>query len=1232
MYKNVRMDVIMFTGGIYMNKNNYILGLDIGISSVGWALLAIDENHNPYKIIDVGSRIFAPGEVEKTGDSRAKERREHRGSRRVIRRREFRVDRVRNLLYEYGFLDAKIDSDKFSIISLELTGVYQKMIDNYYRNNYTNPYELKVKALDEKLSKEELAIILVHYAKKRGYKSNREEDSDGNDKGKVLCAISENVKLMEDNNYRTVSEMYIKDPKFKDRIKNGADDYKVSVTREMYEDEIKLVLDKQISFRLIDEEFKNKYLEIWSSQRHYSSGPGYYYEYVDGERIKCRSPYGGNLIEKMVGKCKFDGNPRAPKFAYSSELFVSLTRLVNFRYKVDIDDSYISLTKKEISDIIDIASTKETVKYKDLLKVLGIDNIIIKNLQLSRSDYVKVIDEVKKELKIDKDKKLNINKLNDEEKDIYNKIYNKKLLDKKFIELKGYHSLRKVFVKCFGKDEWEKVKDNVELLDELAVICTNYKLNDDIIDYIKSSPLIDDKYTDSHFVKTLPNFKEHLNLSIEIIRKLIPLMLNGMRYDEAMLQINGRFNNLDEVKEKHDLLVPISSVSDIRNQRVMRSLTQARKVINAIIKKYGKPTIINIETANELAKTRSERNEIRKYQLERMDNNDKIRQELVKSGPFDSADKISSNDLLKYRLWKEQKECCAYSQEKITIEELFSHNLVQIDHILPYSRTYNDNYLNKTLVKTKYNQDKGNRTPYEWFGKTDKWNSFESYINSLMISNKKKDNYLLKNLDFDMEREMRSQNLNDTKYISRELSSVIKAYLDVPEVNVYQGGITAKLRARWGFNRLTHSYIASNYLLPSDMKNNVNKDRDNHLHHAMDALVIAAITPALSQRVSLYEKYNRYIDHLTEKEIKNLDYDKYNEINKEQETFINSKTGAIYEKLEDYIKEQIMDENIVYGKHNIAKLKFPVPYDDFVDEAKIRVYEQDLNRMKEELSTFKTYTKKDINNLKVLTPSFAKTKLSGKLHEETYYGMTKDKKYKTLRTPIEKVKRKDLENLPGKDAGNKDIYNAIVNWLGDCEIGAEALKKHNGQYPVNPNDKQKKEIKKIKLYFPYKNTGHMVNGSNVEKGGVYQIDVLRSKNTEDGKLYFVAYDLFDIKQRDRSKENNSVNFDVKIEYAQGDNYVLTSYQQMLKEYDIILRLNKNDLIKIVNKNNEYVIGYVVGLSSGMLEVKSKIGDGYDLRGEGKIFKDQRSRYTITVSTIKSIDKLSINILGEIHGL
>ena len=176
-------------------KYDYILGLDIGISSVGWAMLALNEENKPYRIINAGSRIFSPGEVEKTGASRAQARRENRGSRRLIRRREFRLDRVRNLLYEEGYLSGNVTSDVVSVKNNELTEIYIKMINNYYREHVTDPYKLKVEALDRKLSNDELAIILVHYAKKRGYKSNR-EDKRENDTGKVLSAINENKDML----------------------------------------------------------------------------------------------------------------------------------------------------------------------------------------------------------------------------------------------------------------------------------------------------------------------------------------------------------------------------------------------------------------------------------------------------------------------------------------------------------------------------------------------------------------------------------------------------------------------------------------------------------------------------------------------------------------------------------------------------------------------------------------------------------------------------------------------------------------------------------------------------------------------------------------------------------------------------------------------------------------------------------------------------------------------------
>lgn len=1199
-----------------MYDNKYILGLDIGISSVGWGMLELDNNNLPYRIIDLGSRIFTPGEVEKTGDSRAKERREKRGARRVTRRREFRVARVKNLLYENKFLLGNIDTNIVSEKNNQLNTLYNEAINEYYKLNITNPYKLKVEALNRKLTDIELCIILVHYAKKRGYKSNREEASD-NESGKVLSAIKENETLIKNNNYRTISEMYLKDEKFKNKIKNSPGDYKVSVTNEMYLDEINKVLNKQIEFGLINEQFKNDYLEIYNSRRNYSKGPG-------GD-----SPYGGDLIAKMTGKCKFDNEPRAPKKAPSSEIFVSLTKLINLRYK-DEEGTYISLTEDEIKEMLSKAKEKNEVKYDDLVKILNKKNIKFKDLQLSKKEYETVTKETKNKLNLSQESRIDISSLEEEDKEVYNKIYQKKLYSKPLIKLEGYHALRQVITKCFGKDNWEQVKDNIILLDELALYCTNYKLDEDIKNKIKESDLFDDKYLEEDFIKSLPNMKDHLMLSTSIIRKLIPIMSTGVRYDEAMKEIGYISYDTNSTKEKKDLLVPIMVDDNITNQRVIRSLTQSRKVINAIIKKYGKPKIINIETARELAKTRQERNEIKKRQELNKAENDKIKQQLVELGLFDSIDRISSTDLLKYKLWKEQREFCGYSLQKIAIEDLYNNNTTQIDHILPYSRTFNDNYLNKTLVLTKENQDKGNKTPYEWFGNTKKWEEYESFINSLNISPSKKDNYLLKKLDEDMEREMREQNLNDTKYISKELASLIKSYLNVEKVNVYQGALTAKLRARWGFNRLTHSYISKTYIMPKEMKSNIKKDRDNHLHHALDALVIASITPSLQQKITLYEKFSRYIDGETKTQLNNMDFESV-----ENQEFYNAKTGEIYDvKFKQYLREETLKNHIYFSKHNIAKLSFPLPYENFAEEAKIRVYERDLQTMLWELKALNTYTEDNLKNAKVLMPSIKKAKVSGKMHDETYYGIKKigETTYKTVKKPLSNIKKKDLENIPDKNGGSKDIYNAIMNWFGDYEKGEEALKKNNGKYPINPNDKEQKEIKKIKIYSEYKNNGHIVNGANVEKGGIYKIGIYKSKDKEDDKLYFAGYDILEIKKINSITKGKEADFPVKLSYGLRNNNIVTTYKNLLENYTQIDYLSKNDLVQVKLKDGRESIAYVVGFSSGMFEVKSIIGDGYDIIGNNNIFGKKIERYQITISTIETIKKLSINILGEISGL
>ena len=363
-----------------MKNEKFVLGLDIGISSIGWALVDIDDEGKPTKIKDVGVRIFTPGENVKTGESKARDRRLKRGVRRVLRRRAFRVNCIRKLLAENNFLP-KPKSTLQSEIFNELKNSYEKIVNDYYKNKDTNPFILKVEALDRKLTSEELSIILVHYAKHRGYISNRDENE--SDTGKVKSEILANETLMSEKKYRTVSEMLIKDDKFKNKIHNTTDDYKLSVTRSMIEEEINRVLDCQKKFGLITDNFKNDYIKIWSSQRHFSNGPG------------GNSKYGGDLIARMTGLCRFTYEPRAPKQAPSSEIFVALTKLVNMKVKINNEEEYRCLTKEEIYNILNSALKKKTFTYNDVKKCLSTEILIVNNLDLTTKEFTKVLKEFK---------------------------------------------------------------------------------------------------------------------------------------------------------------------------------------------------------------------------------------------------------------------------------------------------------------------------------------------------------------------------------------------------------------------------------------------------------------------------------------------------------------------------------------------------------------------------------------------------------------------------------------------------------------------------------------------------------------------------------------------------------------------------------------------------------------------------------------------------------------------
>ncbi|EAJ1198445.1 type II CRISPR RNA-guided endonuclease Cas9 [Campylobacter jejuni] len=388
------------------------------------------------------------------------------------------------------------------------------------------------------------------------------------------------------------------------------------------------------------------------------------------------------------------------------------------------------------------------------------------------------------------------------------------------------------------------IKDEIKLKKALA----KYDLNQNQIDSLSKL-----------------EFKDHLNISFKALKLITPLMLEGKKYDEACNELNLKVA-INE--DKKDFLLAFNETyykDEVTNPVVLRAIKEYRKVLNALLKKYGKVHKINIELAREVGKNHSQRAKIEKEQNENYKAKKDAELECEKLGL-----KINSKNILKLRLFKEQKEFCAYSGEKIKISDLQDEKMLEIDHIYPYSRSFDDSYMNKVLVFTKQNQEKLNQTPFEAFGNDSaKWQKIEVLAKNLPT--KKQKRILDKNYKDKEQKDFKDRNLNDTRYIARLVLNYTKDYLDfLPlsddentklndtqkgskvHVEAKSGMLTSALRHTWGFSA---------------------KDRNNHLHHAIDAVIIAYANNSIVKAFSDFKKEQESNSaELYAKKISELDY------------------------------------------------------------------------------------------------------------------------------------------------------------------------------------------------------------------------------------------------------------------------------------------------------------------------------------------------------------------------
>lgn len=934
-----------------MTQQPYTLGLDIGMASVGAALLA--EDH----IIALHVRTFDKAETAKEGDSLNLIRRSARLTRRRIRRRSHRLLRLTRLFKRLG------------------------MIDQATPTAFTLPQEkstwaLRSEGLDRLLTAHEWAAVLYHIVKHRGFLSNRKSEAKADEKaGQMLSGVNANKQRMIEKGYRTIGEMVAKDEAFIDSKRNKGGDYSHTFSRLDLAQELKALFEQQ-------RQFGNRFASDAIEATLHST-------------LMARRPtMSGDSLLNMVGPCTFETNEyRAPKASHSAERFVWLGKLNNLRITRQGDIRPLFNHEREI--IINLPFTSAKLTYKQVRTKLGLD---------------------------DSYKFIGLRYTGDKDPE-----------SATLFEAKAFHAMRKAYKEANLDALWQRDSIDPQRLNTLAYAQTVYKDDTEARTYLRQQG-VEDAVIEAILEVS---FSEFIRLSIKALDKILPHMEQGKRYDEAVLLAGYEHHSQLNTNTFKSRLIPKISQDDIPNPVVYRALNQARKLVNAIVKKYGSPSSVHIELARDLNKPFDERRRIEKEQKTFQE----TKQKDIEAFESQFGKTPKGTDIAKWRLYREQDAKSAYSLKPIDLDRLFEVGYTEIDHALPYSRSFDDGMNNKVLVFKKENQDKGNRTPYEYLdGASDspQWRAFVAFVESNpKYRQAKKTRLLRKNFGSDESQQFRERNLTDTRYASKKLKELVETHLQLHSDSkaqrcvVVSGQLTSLLRARWGLLKV----------------------RENgDLHHALDAAVVAAASHGMVKRMS--------------------DYARKKELSFVQSGFVDPETGEI--------------ANI--AAFDAMQIHFPEPWPKFRDEL--------LARLSPNPAVFYP----DSDAPKPVRVSRAPLRKGlGAAHQETIRSKKLlEQGMSSIKTSLTSLKLKDLPRMVGyDDPRNIDLVHAIEQRLKDYnDDGAKAFKEPF--YRPSKDMSKAPLVRSVRLTDTQK-SGIPIRNGVANNGSMLRVDIF----SKAGKFYAV---------------------------------------------------------------------------------------------------------------------------------
>lgn len=693
-----------------------------------------------------------------------------------------------------------------------------------------DPYVLRARGLDEALSPQELGRALYHLCRKRGFKSSRKDRGDpgkAGDKerekesGKISSAVKALRERIEATGCRTVGEYLAREHAERRSVRarrNPAGDYVLYLQRAMVESEFDQLWDAQARHQpeLLTEGLRERLKDILLFQR----------------RLKAPLP----------GRCLFEEEDhRHPLCSPLQQRFRMLQELNNLRVKDGI--GYRPLHLDERDRMLAVLSREAgLVTFSRLAKAAGLGKATAFNLESEKRRGLKgdvvsaqfaapeALDDAWWSLPADTQDALAV---------LVERADHDDALVKALLALPGDTGpAHEIIGKRTFEQHWIDALAHVPALDAAqARAIAGIRLPEDYGSLGRSAlgriiPELEREVVTYDIATQRAGYAHHSQLHTGEFFQRLPYYGQVLR---------GYTTPMPTAKDPDE-----QRYGRIPNPTVHIGLNQLRQLMNALIRRYGHPHEIVVELARDFGLSGERRRELEREQATNQQRNEALDKRLIALGILPNRE-----NRLRLRLWDElgsddalDRECI-YSGQRFGMAMLFGDE-VEVDHILPFSKSLHDGNVNKVLCVRRANRDKGDRAPHDAFGHSPPgyaWPEIQARVERLFASSRdpavrRKADYFRENAlqTFLGDRDFLSRHLTDTAYLSRVARHYLSHACHKDRVWVSTGKLTGLLRAKWGLNRL--------------LWGDGEKNRNDHRHHALDAAVIGQCSRSLIQKIA----------------------------------------------------------------------------------------------------------------------------------------------------------------------------------------------------------------------------------------------------------------------------------------------------------------------------------------------------------------------------------------------